>query len=447
MNALPEGFRFGTATAAYQIEGAVNEDGRGESIWDRFAHTPGCVAGGDNGDVACDHYHRWRADLDLMAELGMESYRFSIAWPRVFPSGAGAVNQSGMRFYRELCEGLRERGIEPIATLYHWDLPQELQDRGGWASRDTAFLFAEYAAAVAGELGDVVTEWITINEPWVVAFQGHAHGTKAPGIRDWRTALAVAHHLLVGHGLACQAVRSAATSARAGISLNLAPINPAGSATADRLAAQRMDGHLNRWFLDPVMRGEYPQDMLELYERRVGPLDFIEGGDASLAATRTEFMGVNYYAPLRVRADAWRNPLGVRQAPPVAPTTAMGWEVSPDGLRELLIRVRDEYGDKPIFITENGASYEDPPAHNGCVEDPQRTAYLESHLLALREAIADGVQVERYCVWSLLDNFEWELGYDKRFGIVSVDYETQDRTPKRSALWYRDHIAQARNGG
>jgi beta-glucosidase len=444
---LPAGFRFGAATAAYQIEGAARADGRGESIWDRFAHTPGRVARGDTGDVACDHYNRWRSDLDLMATLGLEAYRFSIAWPRVMPEGSGAVNPAGMRFYRRLAEGLRERGIEPVVTLYHWDLPQALQDRGGWAARDTAQLFAEYVERVAGELGDVVSEWITINEPWVVAFLGHAHGTKAPGLRDWPTALRACHHALLAHGLASQALHAAVPDARVGITLNLAPVETEGGASADLLAAQRMDGHLNRWFLDAVLRAEYPADMLELYERRCGPLECIEDADLSLIAARTEFLGVNYYAPMRVRADAWHDPLGVRQAPPGPPTTAMGWEVAPDALRRLLLRIRNDYGDVPIAITENGASYDDPPAVDGHVDDPDRRAYLESHLAALREAVAEGVSVERYFVWSLLDNFEWEWGYDKRFGIVHVDFETQRRTPKSSALWYRDYIDRARNGG
>ena len=444
---LPEDFRFGVATAAYQIEGATREDGRGESIWDRFAHTPGRVARGDTGDIACDHYRRWRSDLDLMAALGVETYRFSIAWPRVLPDGSGTVNSAGLRFYRRLAEGLRERGIEPIGTLYHWDLPQALQERGGWAARETAERFAEYASAVGAELGDVVSDWVTINEPWVVAFQGHAHGTKAPGVRDWPTALRASHHALLAHGLGTQELRAAAPGAKVGITLNLAPVHPAGTAESDVAAARRMDGHLNRWFLDPLMCSTYPEDMLELYERRFGPLDFIEDGDLSLIATPTEFMGVNYYAPLRVMADDSRSPMGVRQTPPDPPTTAMGWEVAPDGLRELLVRVRDDYGDIPIYITENGASYDDPPAQDGRVEDPERTAYLESHLAALGAAIADGVAVERYCVWSLLDNFEWEHGYAKRFGIVFVDYRTQRRIPKRSGLWYRDYIERARDGG
>jgi beta-glucosidase len=432
------GLKFGAATAAYQIEGAVRDDGRGESIWDRFAHTPGRVAAGDTGDVACDHYNRWRSDVDLMAALGLNAYRFSIAWPRVMPDGAGPVNPVGLRFYRGLAEGLRECGIEPVATLYHWDLPQALQDRGGWAERDTAERFAEYAAVVAEELGDVVSEWITINEPWVIAFQGHAYGTKAPGLRDWPTALRASHHALLAHGLATQALRAAAPGARVGITLNLAPVESSGE---DGEAARRMDGHMNRWFLDPVLRGEYPADMVALYERHFGPLGCAEDGDLPVIAQPTDFLGVNYYAPMRVREDPERHPLGVRQAPAGPPTTAMGWEVAPDGLRRLLVRIRDDYGELPIAITENGASYEDPPAADGRVDDPERTAYLESHLAALRAAVAEGVPVERYFVWSLLDNFEWEWGYDQRFGIVHVDFDTQRRTPKASGLWYRDYIA------
>jgi beta-glucosidase len=412
--------KFGAATAAYQIEGATRADGRGESIWDRFAHTPGRVARGETGDIACDHYNRWEADLDVMAALGIETYRFSIAWPRVLPEGAGTVNAAGLRFYRRLAEGLRERGIEPVATLYHWDLPQ----------------------ALAEGLGDVISEWITINEPWVVAFQGYAHGNKAPGIRDWPTALRASHHVLLAHGLATQALRS-----RVGITLNLAPVEPETDSDGDRLAAERMDGHLNRWFLDPVLRGSYPADMLDLYERRCGGLDWIEDGDMSIVAAPTEFLGVNYYAPMRVRADPERAPLEVGQAPTGGHTTAMGWEVDPDGLYRILARVREDYGDVAIAITENGASYDDPPAAGGRVDDPQRTAYLSSHVGALRRALDDGARVERYFVWSLLDNFEWEWGYEKRFGIVHVDFETQQRTPKDSALWYRDYIAQARNGG
>jgi beta-glucosidase len=443
---LASNVRFGAATAAFQVEGATHADGRGESIWDRFCRTPGAVANGDTGDVACEHYRRFEADLDLMAALGLESYRFSIAWPRVQPSGRGPVNAAGLRFYRELAEGLRARGIEPIATLYHWDLPQALQDEGGWAARDTTARFAEYAAVCGDALGDVVTQWITHNEPWVVAFLGHAAGVKAPGIRHWPTALRASHHLMLSHGLATRALRaSVGDGADVGIALNLAPVHPAGPGEDHRAAAVRMDGHLNRWFLDPLLRGRYPDDMLDLYERLYGgPLADQRNGDLAVIAEPIDFLGVNYYFPQRVFAAPQDGPLGLHHAPAPPPTTTMGWEVDPGGLHELLMRLRRDYGPLPVYITENGASFDDPPATGGLVEDPQRTAFLRGHLEALARAVADGADVRRYCVWSLLDNFEWEHGYDKRFGIVHVDYRTQRRSPKRSALWYRDFIAWMR---
>jgi len=439
--------RFGAATAAFQVEGATHADGRGESIWDRFCRTPGAVANGDTGDIACEHYRRWEADLDLMAALGLESYRFSIAWPRVQPTGQGPVNAPGLGFYRALAEGLRERGIEPIATLYHWDLPQALQDEGGWASRDTALRFAEYAAICGEALGDVVTQWITHNEPWVVAFLGHAAGVKAPGIRDWPTAVRVSHHLLLSHGLATQALRgSVGSSANVGIALNLAPVHAAGPGEDHEGAARRMDGHLNRWFLDPILRGRYPSDMLDVYERMgAGALGSeFRNGDLPAIAEPIDFLGVNYYFPQRVFAAPQHGPLGLHHAPAPPPTTAMGWEVDPGGLHDLLLRLRRDYGPLPVYITENGASFDDPPESEGLIEDPQRTSYLRGHLEALAHAVADGVDVRRYCVWSLLDNFEWEHGYDKRFGIVHVDYRTQRRSLKRSALWYRDFIGWMR---
>ena len=429
--AFPAAFRFGVAMASYQIEGAVHEDGRGESIWDVFCRRQGAVAGGDTGDVACDHYHRWEQDLDLMASLGVESYRFSIAWPRVQPDGRGSLNRAGVDWYRRLCEGLRERGIEPVATLYHWDLPQARQAVGGWAVRDTAERFAEYAALIAGELD--VAAWITHNEPWVVAFLGHAEGVKAPGIRDWPTALRASHHLLLSHGLAVPALRE---TAPVGITLNLAPVR-----SDDPLAAARMDGYLNRWFLDPLLRGSYPADMVEHYERRFGSLEL---GELDVISRPIDFLGVNYYSPQRVRLDPARQPLEIGRVNPVAPTTAMGWEIDADGLHELLVRVRRDYGDIPIYITENGAAFEDGPVLNGTLEDPRRVEYLRSHLDALARAVADGVDVRRYFAWSMLDNFEWEHGYAKRFGLIYVDFSTQRRVPKRSGLWYRDFIARAR---
>jgi beta-glucosidase len=440
-------FRFGVATAAYQVEGGVREGGRGESIWDRFAHTPGAVANGDTGDVACDHYHRYAEDLDLMRALSVESYRFSIAWPRIQPDGAGRPNAAGVDFYRRLVEGLLERGIEPVATLYHWDLPQALQDRGGWAQRDTAARFAEYAEVVGERLGDLVSRFITQNEPWVTAFLGHALGTKAPGTRDWGVALRVAHHLLLSHGWATGALRNAlGAGAEVGLALNLFPVQPAVDDAPHREAAARRDGFVNRWFLDPVFRGAYPADMVELYEREVGPLDAIQAGDLATIATPLDFLGVNYYNPMRVRPDD-DGPLRVTDAAAAAPVTGMGWEIDPEGLHEVLARVRDEYASLPLYITENGAAFADGPAGDGVVADPERRAYLAGHLDALGRALADGIDVRRYYVWSLLDNFEWEEGYDQRFGIVHVDFATQARTPKASALFYRDFIDGARGRG
>jgi beta-glucosidase len=445
--AFPLGVRLGAATAAFQIEGAVREDGRGESIWDTFCRVPGAIANGDNGDVAVDHYHRLEADLDLMADLGLECYRFSIAWPRVQPDGRGPANAQGLRFYRRLTEGLLDRGIEPIATLYHWDLPQALQDRGGWAARDTAQRFAEYATIVAEELGDAVSQWITHNEPWVVAFLGHAEGIKAPGVRDWPTALRVSHHLLLSHGLALQALRATlGEMAEVGIAVNLFPVHPASPTEADQHAADRMDGHLNRWFLDPLLRGRYPEDMIACYAALYGPPDSVREGDLALIAAPIDFLGVNYYNPERIAAAPTTLPLQARRVHPPPPTTAMGWEVDPNGLHEVLLRLRADYGPLPVYITENGASFDDPAPTNGRIDDPERTAYLQSHLAALARAVADGAEVRRYCVWSLLDNFEWEQGYDKRFGIVHVDFDTLARVPKRSALWYRDFIARVRAG-
>jgi beta-glucosidase len=436
---------FGAATAAYQVEGAVREGGRGPSIWDDFCALPGRVAGGDSGEVACDHYHRWRGDLDLMASLGLQTYRFSIAWPRVQPDGRGPLNKRGVAWYRRLVEGCLERGIEPVATLNHWDLPSARQAAGGWAARDTAERFADYAALMAQQLGDVVTEWITHNEPWVVAFLGHAEGVKAPGIQDWVTALRASHHLLVSHGMAVSALRSWGAR-RVGITLNLAPASPATPSEEDRGAALRMDGYMNRWFLDPVFRGRYPEDMVALFERRYGPFDVIAPGDRAVMSAPIDFLGVNYYMPTRVRASFNNGPLGFEQVNGGSPVTAMGWEVDPDSLHSLLTRVKRDYGDIPIYITENGAAYEDSLV-NGVVEDAERVEYLRDHLGAIERAVADGVDVQRYYAWSLLDNFEWEHGYDKRFGIVRVDYATQRRIVKRSGLWYRDYIASVRARG
>ena len=439
------GFVWGAATAAFQIEGATTLDGRGESIWDRFAAGGGNVADGDTGEPACDHYHRWPEDLDLMRSLGLQGYRFSISWPRIQPDGRGEPNRKGLDFYRRLVEGLRERGIAPLATLYHWDLPQALEDEGGWASRDTVARFAEYAGIVFDELGDAVSDWITHNEPWVTSFLGYAYGTKAPGLRDWPAALRAAHHALLSHGAAVQAFRARGVDGRIGITLDLTAVQPASSSAADRAAAERLDGHHNRWFLDAVLRGSYPADMLAWYEERCGPLDAVRDGDLALIAQPIDFLGVNFYRP-NVAAAAQDGVLALRDVDLDAEHTAMGWPVVPEALTDLLVRIRRDYGEIPLLITENGAAYDDVWDGDGTVDDVRRVAYLRGHIDAVDRAREEGVDVRGYYVWSLLDNFEWEHGYGKRFGIVFVDFPTQRRVPKRSALWYRDLIA-ARTGG
>jgi beta-glucosidase len=438
--AFPQEFVWGAATAAFQIEGATDADGRGESIWDRFCRTPGKVANGDTGDEACDHYHRWPQDLERMSNLGLHGYRFSIAWPRVQPEGRGAPNRQGIDFYRRLVEGLLERGITPLATLYHWDLPQPLQDGGGWASREVVERFEEYARIVFDALDDVVDSWITHNEPWVTSFLGYGYGVKAPGMTDWHAALAAAHHVLLSHGRATRAFRNGGASGEIGITLDLTHVS------GEPGAARRLDGHRNRWFLDAVLRGSYPVDMVELYEEQVGPLDFVHDGDLHEIAAPIDFLGVNFYQP--AVAHPGEGPLLVEEVPADGPRTAMGWTVEPSSLTTLLLRLRRDYGDVPLVITENGASFDDPPVDGqAVVEDPERVAYLRDHIAAVELAVREGVDVRGYYVWSLLDNFEWEHGYDSRFGIVAVDFANQRRIPKRSALWYRDLIARHANGG
>ena len=434
-------FIWGAATAAFQVEGATSADGRGESIWDRFAASPGNVFNGDTGEPACEHYYRWREDLDLMQSLGLQGYRFSIAWPRIQPLGRGPANRKGLDFYRRLAEGLREREITPLATLYHWDLPQALQDHGGWASRDTVERYVEYAQIVFDALGDVVADWVTHNEPWVVAILGYALGTKAPGATDWRLGLRAAHHILLSHGAAVRAFRTGGGDGRIGVTVNLTVVRSATGAAEDAAAAQRLDGHTNRWFLDPLFRGAYPADMVELYESRLGTLDFVEDGDLELIAQPVDFLGVNFYRPHSVVAGSEDPMLEISEVPLDVEMTAMGWPIEPSALTELLLRLKREYGDTPVVITENGAAFDDAVDGGVVVEDERRVAYVKEHIEAVERARAEGVDVRGYYVWSLLDNFEWEHGYGKRFGIVFVDFETQRRIPKRSALWYRDLIA------
>jgi beta-glucosidase len=437
---FPPAFVFGVATAAIQIEGAADE--RGPSIWDSFARVPGRVANADTPDVACDHYHRYEEDLDLMASLGVKAYRFSISWPRVLPAGRGAPNRDGLDFYRRVVDGLLARGIEPLPTLYHWDLPQALHDAGGWPARDTAERFAEFAALMYEELGGDVRRWITQNEPWVTAFLGHAYGTKAPGRRDWPEALAVAHHVLLSHGLAVRAFREAGPpGGLVGITLDFEPAYPLTASQADTDATRRWDAFRNRWFVEPVLRGAYPAELVDWLESTLGPLRLGPAEDLEIISEPIDFLGVNYYSRAVVADDRRDGLLGVRHAAPTLPTTAMGWEVAPDSLYDLLVRIDRDYGGIPLLITENGSAYDDPVPTNGVVSDAGRLAYLREHLRAVARATESGVNVEAYFAWSLLDNFEWEHGYGKRFGIVYVDYATQRRIPKQSALWYRDFIA------
>ena len=444
MKQFPKEFVFGAATAAYQVEGAVQEDGRGPSIWDVFAHTPGKTYLGQTGDIACDQYHRYQEDVRLMRDLGLASYRFSIAWPRILPSGAGQVNQAGVDYYLRLTEALLEQGITPLATLYHWDLPQPLGERGGWTNRDTASYFAEYAAAVVDRLGDRIHRWITLNEPSVVAYVGHLLGQHAPGHQDTAEALRVAHHLMVGHAEAVEAIRAHSSLAEIGVALSLSPVHPADAEPANVAAASIYDGQLNRYFLDAVCRGEYPQDVLAAYGQVVD-LSYIAQADMNLMKRQTiDFLGINYYFPSVVRAGG--HPLLVETLPPDGPVTEMGWPIRPEELRDLLRRVARDYPGIPLYVTENGAAFADT-VEAGRVHDQARADFLRSHLEACLAAIDDGVDLRGYYVWSLLDNFEWAYGYSKRFGIVYVDYETQQRIPKDSALWLKQFIAaQADNG-
>ena len=437
-SSYPAGFVWGAATAAYQIEGAWDADGKGLGIWDEFCRRKGAIERGETGDVACDHYHRWREDVQLMADLGLTGYRFSVSWPRVIPMGTGSVNSSGLDFYGRLVDALLEHGIRPLVTLYHWDLPQALQEQGGWTSPDSPEWFAAYADEVVRRLGDRVVDWVTVNEPEVVAFAGHAAGVHAPGLKDWRLALRAAHSLLLGHGLAAAAIRSASPTARVGIALNLSTCLPATASPEDIAAARRADGQLNRWFLDPLHGRGYPADMVELYgelmpENAVAELATWAGG--------LDFLGVNYYSRRIVRASN-AGPLKIRAVKPDgAAFTDMGWEVYPGGLREILARVHADYQPPALLITENGAAFEDAVnPHDGRIEDVRRRDYLVAHLRSAAAAIRAGIPLRAYFVWSLMDNFEWSFGYSKRFGLYHVDYGTQRRTLKASGHWYRSLI-------
>jgi beta-glucosidase len=450
----PSGFEFGVATAAYQIEGAVAEDRRGSSIWDTFSHTPGRVAGGDTGDVACDHYHRYAEDIALMRDLGLDTYRFSVAWPRIMPEGAGPVNELGLDFYRRLVDALLDNGIQPAVTLYHWDLPKVLEDRGGWVMRSTAQQFAEYSFAVVEALGDRVNRWITLNEPWCSSMLGYSTGVHAPGRTEGAGALAAAHHLLLGHGLAVEAIRAAAPGTDVGITLNLQPVSPASRRPEDLAAADRFLMNANLLFTDPVLAGRYPALAHDVYEP-ITDFAFIQPGDLKQISAPLEFLGVNYYFPSVIAAAPHQATDPTRRvATDVAALaviesggelTAMGWPVSSDGLHQLLTWLVSTYpGLPPVYITENGRASDDVVTPDGQVHDPERINYVDNHLAAVRRAMADGVDVRGYYYWSLMDNFEWAEGYSKRFGLVYVDYATQQRIAKDSFSWFRDLIRSQR---
>jgi beta-glucosidase len=455
------GFVWGAATAAYQVEGAVTEDGRRSSIWDTFSHTPGAILDGTTGDVTADHYHRYAGDVALMAEIGLRAYRFSIAWPRIVPTGSGEVNQKGIDFYSRLVDALLERGITPVATLYHWDLPQALQDAGGWANRDTAERFADYAAVVAGALGDRIATFTTLNEPWCSAFLGYGNGLHAPGVADPAMALRAAHHLLLAHGLGVAALReSLPAPAQVSITLNLFVVR--GASASDNEAVRHVDAIANRIFLDPLLRGAYPADLLD-DTVAVTDWSFVRAGDLAMIAAPIDVLGVNFYSPSLVTAatdhlvtsatrrahDAsdpegpasWPGSNLAYEVPQDGPYTAMRWRIDPDALEQLLRRVHRDYPGVPLVITENGAAFNDVVDPSGAVHDVDRIAYIDAHLRAVNAAIESGVDVRGYFVWTLLDNFEWAWGLAKRFGLVHVDYSTQARTLKDSALWYHDVIA------
>lgn len=444
---FPPRFVWGAATASYQIEGGWNEDGRGESIWDRFTRTPGKIIDNSTGDVACDHYHRWREDIALMKELGLQAYRFSIAWPRILPEGRGRINEAGLDFYDRLVDGLLNAGITPWATLYHWDLPQILEDQGGWPNRATAEAFAELADAVSRRIGDRVKHWITINEPWCAAFLGYHSGVHAPGRTSLRDAVHASHTLLLAHGLSVPVLRQNSPGAQIGITLNMTHVYPATESAEDQAAGLRLDGFINRWWLDPLYGRGYPQDMLALYN---ADLPIISADDLAAIAAPTDFLGVNFYSPSLIQHRADGSLLQLGDAHPAdSEYTGMDWLIYPQGLRDLLLRLGRDYPVGGLYITENGASYPDSVTESTDggprVADPQRTSYYQRHIAAAHEAIAGGAPLKGYFAWSLMDNFEWSYGYAKRFGLIYVDYTTQRRILKDSGHWYRDLLQRQRS--
>lgn len=441
---FPDGFLWGAATSSQQIEGGRHAGGRSESIWDRFAAESGKIEDNSIPDVTCDHYHRWHEDLELMKWLGLGAYRFSIAWPRVIPTGRGQVNDKGLDFYDALVDGLLDAGIQPFPTLYHWDLPQVLQDEGGWAERSTAEAFCEFTEAVTRRLGDRVHHWTTHNEPWCAAVLGYEEGHHAPGHTNPAEALRAAHHLMLSHGWATDVIRQEVRNAEVGIVLIHTPAYAATPSEADKDAARWFDGFFNRWYLDPIFNGSYPEDAIQ--DRiRAGHLDgpelpYVQEGDLAAISAPLDFLGFNYYSRAIMKAGPDGKPVDAKTMPKEE-LTDMGWEVYPEGLYDGLTRVHRDYAPKKIYIAENGAAYDYPKDGNGRIADPKRVSYLRDHLLAANRAIADGVPLKGYFTWSLMDNFEWGFGFKKRFGLFGVDFKTLERTPKDSAFWYRDTAA------
>ena len=442
---FPENFLWGAATASYQIEGAWNKHGKGESTWDRFTHTPGKIRNNDTGDVANDHYRLWKKDIGLMKKLGLQAYRFSISWPRVLPAGRGKINQKGLDFYSKLVDGLLESNITPFVTLYHWDLPQKLEDEGGWPMRSTANAFVEYTDMITRALGDRVKNWITHNEPAVVAWTGYAEGIHAPGLKDYGLGVRTAHHLLLSHGLAVPVIRGNSPNAEVGIALDIWWRVAASNSRADLDLVRQEDGRLVRWFLDPLYGRGYPSDKIADFTKMgalPNGLDFVQAGDMDAIAVPTDFVGLNYYSRHVYRANTPDNDPQTVFTQPRTPEhwTEVDWEIYPDGLTNVLKRLYFNYQPRKIHVTENGASYSTPPDEKGNIHDEYRTNYLRTHFAAMYRAIQAGVPLAGYFVWSLMDNFEWSHGYSQRFGIVWVDYETQKRTLKDSAKWYKNVI-------
>lgn len=435
---FPKDMKWGVATASYQIEGATSEGGRGPSIWDTFAKTPGKVVNGDNGDIACDSYHRYDEDVELMKELGVDTYRFSVAWPRIFPNGVGEVNQEGLDYYHRLIDKLLENGIEPMCTLYHWDLPQALQDKGGWANRETIDAFVQYSELMYKEFSGKIKKWITLNEPWCISFLSNFIGVHAPGNRDLQLATQISHHLLVAHGKSVIKFRELGIDGEIGFAPNTTWLEPYSTRQEDIDACNREIGWYIEWFMDPVFKGTYPDFMVEWFKKKGVELQ-IEEGDMDTIQQPIDFLGINYYTGHIARYKENEGLLDWELVEMNYNRTDIGWPIYPDGFYNVLTRIKDNYGDVPIYITENGSCYNDEP-ENGVVQDDGRISYFEQHLTALHRAMESGVNIKGYIIWSLLDNFEWAEGYTMRFGIVHVNYRTLKRTPKESYYWLKQTI-------